>query len=363
MNITWYNAPGVEDTPDWLQHIYNIKSNKNILWINYRTIDQRFMVEYTTLTLQTAQNSDEKYDKIVMYIGSEAPDWQYCVNVAVAFGYTDIATIDGSFVSKVQPGPHSELLGKIKYQHLTNPFFLNCYHPSWEDDSQLLPETREHKLVYLARIARPHRVTLAVELLERNLVEETVLSCGWVNWDYAIFSKYIPEKYKRMFPIVLSEESHIEHTSNLTNWGVNPKIRASVFNLIAESGFDHIPTDNTLQYWHKSLVTEKTIKAYILRQFPIWLAPYGAVQEQRDLGFDVFDDIIDHSYDNEYRPYHRLEMVAKEVERLYNRYSIEEMRTLLSDRWDRLERNVEHYKGMTPDVYLKEFLNWAKGDE
>ena len=55
------------------------------------------------------------------------------------------------------------------------------------------------------------------------------------------------------------------------------------------------------------------------------------------LGFDVFDDIIDHTYDTEYRPYHRLELVAKEVERVYNKYSIEDMRNLLTEKWDRLD--------------------------
>jgi hypothetical protein len=33
-------------------------------------------------------------------------------------------------------------------------------------------------------------------------------------------------------------------------------------------------------------------------QFPIWMAVPGLVAQIRNLGFDLFDDIIDHSYDN-----------------------------------------------------------------
>lgn len=360
MKITWHNTDGLNDTPIWLAYIQDVASDKSMLWINYRTVPQKYMVEYTVMVLQSNVKSGLHFDKLVLYYPSEAPDWQGCINVAVAFGYTDIATVDASLQSKIEPGPHSRILGKITHNHFTDPFFLNCYHPSWEENDSLEPEKRENKLVYLARIARPHRVTMAVELLERNLTEHSVISCGWVDWDYASFAKYIPKQYRSLFPIRLEAENNIEDSSRLKNWGVNSNIKASVFNLIAESAFDFTPTNHYTTHWFRNLVTEKTIKPYFLRQFPIWIAPMGAVEEQRKLGFDVFDDLIDHTYDTEYRPYHRLELVAKEVERLYNRYSIEDMRKLLTEKWDRLERNVVRYKEMTPDTYLNRFLSWAE---
>lgn len=360
MKITWHNTDGLNDTPIWLAYIQDVASDKSMIWINYRTVPQKYMVEYTVMVLQSNVKSGLHFDKLVLYYPSEGPDWQGCINVAVAFGYTDIATVDASLQSKVEPGPHSRILGKITYSHFTDPFFLNCYHPSWEENDSLEPAKRENKLVYLARIARPHRVTMAVELLERNLTEHSVISCGWVDWDYASFAKYIPKQYRSLFPIRLEAENDIEDSSRLKNWGVNSNIKASVFNLIAESAFDFTPTNHYTTHWFRNLVTEKTIKPYFLRQFPIWIAPMGAVEEQRKLGFDVFDDLIDHTYDTEYRPYHRLELVAKEVERLYNRYSIEDMRKLLTEKWDRLERNVVRYKEMTPDTYLNRFLSWAE---
>lgn len=44
--------------------------------------------------------------------------------------------------------------------------------------------------------------------------------------------------------------------------------------------------------------TEKWIQAFLLRRIPLTLACSGFVQRMRDMGFDVYDDLIDHSYDS-----------------------------------------------------------------
>lgn len=46
-------------------------------------------------------------------------------------------------------------------------------------------------------------------------------------------------------------------------------------------------------------VTEKSYKAFANLQIPIWIALPGTVNYFRQQGFDVFDDVIDHSYDNQ----------------------------------------------------------------
>lgn len=45
------------------------------------------------------------------------------------------------------------------------------------------------------------------------------------------------------------------------------------------------------------LITEKTLNSIYGCNFPIILCGCGSIQLLRDIGFDVFDDIIDHSYD------------------------------------------------------------------
>ena len=49
-----------------------------------------------------------------------------------------------------------------------------------------------------------------------------------------------------------------------------------------------------------SLFTEKTLWSVMAQTFPIWIGGYGQAQEWQKLGFDTFNDVIDHSY--QYQP-------------------------------------------------------------
>ena len=59
----------------------------------------------------------------------------------------------------------------------------------------------------------------------------------------------------------------------------------SLFHIVAESRME------------ESLLSEKTWKIFKVGQIPVMCGPQHAVAHLRRLGFDVFDDIVDHSYD------------------------------------------------------------------
>lgn len=46
------------------------------------------------------------------------------------------------------------------------------------------------------------------------------------------------------------------------------------------------------------IISEKTVYAFLSRQIPILIGYQGIVEDCRRLGFDMFDDVVDHSYDN-----------------------------------------------------------------
>lgn len=46
------------------------------------------------------------------------------------------------------------------------------------------------------------------------------------------------------------------------------------------------------------ILSEKTLMAFVSLQLPIFVAHAGAVEDARNYGFDVFDDVVDHSYDH-----------------------------------------------------------------
>lgn len=62
--------------------------------------------------------------------------------------------------------------------------------------------------------------------------------------------------------------------------------------------------------------TEKTIKPFVRGQIPLIHGYMGLQDELINLGFDLYDDFVDHSYTNESDSIKRLEMIVKESIRL-----------------------------------------------
>jgi hypothetical protein len=105
---------------------------------------------------------------------------------------------------------------------------------------------------------------------------------------------------------------------------------------IAERGEE----DETDEFsWRSQFLTEKTFKAFAFRQVPIWFAVPGLVSQVRDLGFDIFDDIVDHSYDQIQNPDQRRSCVVQTVKDLDNRYSLEQCKQLKEQLQPRFEAN------------------------
>ena len=64
-------------------------------------------------------------------------------------------------------------------------------------------------------------------------------------------------------------------------------------------------------------ITEKSFKPFYLYQLPIFLANQNHIKTlKKEYGLDTFDDLIDHSYDNEKDNLKRLYMVYNEIKRL-----------------------------------------------
>ena len=63
-------------------------------------------------------------------------------------------------------------------------------------------------------------------------------------------------------------------------------------------------------------ITEKTMNSIYGYNFPIFLSSSGTVRFLRDIGIDVFDDIIDHSYDLELEPIKRITLAVDNNKRL-----------------------------------------------
>jgi hypothetical protein len=82
----------------------------------------------------------------------------------------------------------------------------------------------------------------------------------------------------------------------------------SYINITTETNFE---SNNIIH------ITEKTFTPFNFYQIPVFVATYQHVKYLRDMyGFDMFDDLVNHSYDNEIDNGKRLFMIADEIKRL-----------------------------------------------
>lgn len=96
-------------------------------------------------------------------------------------------------------------------------------------------------------------------------------------------------------------------------------------------------------------LTEKTLHSFYGCCFPIILCSKGAVKFLRDMGLDMFDDIIDHSYDNIEDPAMRLESaILSNIELLTNN---SRTKKLWIDNQDRFKNNVDFCQKNLYDFY------------
>jgi hypothetical protein len=224
-----------------------------------------------------------------------------------------------------------------------------------------LPKNRLYKFCCFNAIPRPHRIKLVVEIIRNDLLEHGQVSCGWAQ-SATDWHRHVPEDLLHHFPLSVDLKTPSPGVDywNTAVMNVIPEMSGSIINVISESSMDQY----TYQFhgWSRGMLTEKTVKAYAACQLPIWFAVKGFVQYQRELGFDVFDDIIDHSYDNVENPLDRIPLIVKELKKLTDQ-PLSALQDLLKVNWHRLEYNknqltvaADHIK-QTSDLKVMKWLD------
>ena len=116
----------------------------------------------------------------------------------------------------------------------------------------------------------------------------------------------------------------------------NTLFHSCLFNIVAET------SSQSEANWRSVFLTEKTWKAIMQRQIPIWYGVPDLVEHVRSLGFDTFDDILDgHQYDIIMDETARHQSVFDLISQINNQYSLEDCKTLRQQLQPRLEANFE----------------------
>jgi len=187
---------------------------------------------------------------------------------------------------------------------------------------------------FMINKSRPHRIFL-LQVIEHFQLTNYSHTLAWQdnNIDKAIWGS-LPRYTDN--PLLLNILNNIKKTSvPVTDYKFGPEktlSRAIVNgNFRNSETYKHLLKTTVFEpscisiisepvfFEREALVTEKTIMALYGGTFPIWFGGWKCAESMRYLGFDVFDDIIDHSYEDLPNP----------VERCY--YAIERNLDLLTD--------------------------------
>jgi len=201
-------------------------------------------------------------------------------------------------------------------------------------DRSLLSEIKEpsHHFAMLARVPKPHRVATAVEVLKRGLDTYGYMSCGSAGLgdDPDLYRRTVPEPYKDRFPLLLDGLVPSHQQNDVL---VLPQVTEAFCQLIPETSYEWLYPG-----WSTVFPTEKSEKCFLLGQVPIFVAPAGHVDNLRQLGFDLFDDIIDHSYDNELDPDARIPLAVDQLEQIC-RHVLDQLKQWRTANLHRLRHN------------------------
>lgn len=182
---------------------------------------------------------------------------------------------------------------------------------------------------------RWHRSALIYEIFKNNLTDDINYSFLNVNKNLLDFDWYTHfygndniEKVKKDIDFINTHYKECDYENGLNY--INKKTGEfthqhkfpSIFlipetNASFENSYLNIVTETWFLDNDKIHITEKSLRPFNFYQFPIIFATKGHVKALKDLyNFDMFDDIINHSYDDEEDNIKRFNLIINEIKRI-----------------------------------------------
>jgi hypothetical protein len=231
----------------------------------------------------------------------------------------------------------------------------------------------DKKFIFLChnREAHHHRILLLTHLKYNNLLKNDI-----INWSL-IFKQTIDNsttdsvsliRFKDYMDVnnkvLVSDFLEMRKTKNICFYEKNSIINngRENYNVIGYTTFDsfknayiNIVTETHFIDSEGVHITEKSFKPFYYFQLPIFLAAYNHVKMLKDeYGFYLFDDLIDHSYDDEINDSKRFHMIVKEIQRLSNMR--EEIQNYYKNNTEKLLHNYNIIKNNNAEHIFKNYI-------
>lgn len=206
---------------------------------------------------------------------------------------------------------------------------------------------------------KPHRYATLLELKKNSILENTdwsFLLNDDPNRDYYQFFKnlYNNDEVTTLLPEIsyfnnlTGKKSNYEKThsnDNLENDFIYPNtFENSYINIVTETYFE----SNIIH------ITEKSFKPFYFYQLPIFVSTCGHVKKLKEIyGFDIFEDFIDHTYDNINDDKKRFKLIIDQIKKL-DKINVKKF---YSDNVERLIKNKRIIMNITNDNWDVHYFN------
>lgn len=297
--------------------------SKIIFWISSDSFDtaegERFLIEgdNNTKELRKIEKICELHSDKIFIVCS----WQFNLNSYIEADNLYVINPINTFFSKKYTRCNSKLIGNKKWVTFNNTM-------------------------------KPHRIALVAYLLSKGLDQDGLITAGnnyhflkdhtkteeYFNnvFEYFNFSNHLQfikkgfERFKdknyKSLEVPVYEHFNVDNFLN----NISPIYKTTALEIIPCSNF----LDNAL------IMGEKEIQNIYAQNFPIYIGPTGTAKIMKDFyGFDIFEDIIDHSYDNIKDPQSRLTSAVDKNFHLLKKTA--DLKTLWLENQERFEKNCD----------------------
>jgi hypothetical protein len=211
-------------------------------------------------------------------------------------------------------------------QLLTKPYVLlnsnynkSNFHPFWlitsrwwaQQDPQEFPGVRKHLVGMLSQVFRPARVYLLIQLASKPYYSEVATRWGPHQdlFSCTILTDTELSRAKDLLPTVALADSVTQATTRFDMVGsITHGIDESYLNIVLETYADQ----------NQSFISEKVFKPIRGGQLFLVQGAAGTIDCLRKLGFDVFDDFINHDYyDNDPDWRRRTDLMLEVLDQIY----------------------------------------------
>jgi hypothetical protein len=211
--------------------------------------------------------------------------------------------------------------------------YANCQRLSFTDVT--FEPDKEFLFMVHNRALKSHRLGILCLLKKYNILDDVdwsllrarqiknlITSKGFiVDWFFKdVFNEEVQESLKNevdYFSNFEIKKSKYENDYNFDEGGHRYDHNDSYKVKTYSNSYINITTETNFESNNIIHITEKTFTPFNFYQIPIFVATYQHVKYLRDMyGFDMFDDLVNHSYDNEIDNGKRLFMIADEIRRL-----------------------------------------------